>query len=114
MDLQIKDAPRQFAVNEFTVYDYGKVGLNPWEMISVVTGSGLECDITMTDWGMYLGPSLNGRLKKEGFKTALVINEFGKIFVNAVEQNKIDDFKKYIQSENSRVVCWLDEWLADK
>jgi hypothetical protein len=109
--IKTKDQPRLFDVNGITIRDFGKIGLGAWEMVSVVTESRKECDITVTDWGIYLGSSLNGRLKKEGFKVALVLNEGGKVFVNAVDTNKIDIFEEYVSTQKSKIVCWLDEWV---
>jgi len=81
-------------------------------MVSFVTESGCECDFSAKEWGFYLGPSLNSRLKKEGFKTALVVNESGQIYVHAVEKNKICEFRKYLETnQNNRIICWLDEWM---
>lgn len=112
MKTKINEAPRIFNCKETSIKDYGKIFLDNAEMVSFVTKSGKECDFTAYDWGFYLGPSLNSRLKKEGFKTALVINEQGQIYINAVENEKIDEFKKYLQTnQDSRILCWLDEWL---
>ena len=104
--------PRKFKIlnNKVTITDYGKIRLNKEEMISFKTRSGRECDFTAKEWGFYLGPSLNSRLKKEGFKVALVLNEEGKIYINAVEKDKIALFKKSLKTgQNSKIICWLDE-----
>ena len=105
--------PRIFSVPQSggSIHDYGKLHLASNEMISLKTASGRECDITAKSWGYYLGPSLNGRLKKEGFKSALVANEQGKIFLHVVESEKLEEFKKYLgEQPGSRILCWLDEW----
>ncbi|MBF0319730.1 MAG: hypothetical protein HQL01_08005 [Nitrospirae bacterium] len=107
--------PRIFEVNGFKIKDYGKIYLKDGEMVSFVTQSNKECDFTAMDWGFYLGPSINGRLKNQGFKVALVLNEYGKLYVNAVEIDKIDEFKKYLKTnQNSTILCWLDDWLSEK
>jgi hypothetical protein len=106
--------PRIFMVGGIEVHDTGKIYLEPNEMVSFVTPGGKECDFTATKWGFYLAPSLNSRLKREGFKTALVMNGDNKLFVNAVEVDKIELFNSYLETNNSRVLCWLDEWLASE
>ncbi|MFA6316470.1 MAG: hypothetical protein WC943_03555 [Elusimicrobiota bacterium] len=113
MKTEFKDTPRVFSVKGHEVRDWGKVRLEAGEMVSFVTPSGKECDFAAKDWGFYLGPSVNDRLKREGFKTALVLNEGGQLYVLAVEKEKMDLFAAYMSANQSlAVVTWLDEWLG--
>lgn len=112
MKTEFPDNPRVFMVGGIEVHDTGKIYLEPNEMVSFKTPAGNECDFTATPWGFYLAPSINSRLKREGFKTALVINGKNKLFVNAIEADKMELFNSYLKTNNSRVLCWLDEWLA--
>jgi len=112
MKTKLKKEPRVFEVKGCKIKDYGKIYLENDEMVSFVTASGKECDFAAKDWGFYLGPSVNSRLKNEGFKVALVVNEKGQLYVHAVENEKIGDFKKYLKSyQMNRIICWLDEWM---
>lgn len=110
MKTDFKNTPRQFQVGDITISDMGKVALDPDELISLQSAGGEECDIVAKSWGYYLGGSLNGRMLREGYKTALVMNAQGKLFVNAVRATQLEDFQGYLAREASRVVCWLDEW----
>lgn len=113
MKLDLYDSSRTFQVEEgkVTITDHGKITLGSDEMVSFRTPSGRECDFTAKNWGFYLGPSINGRLKNEGFKVALVMSKQGKIYINAVEEDKVEEFKEYLRTnQNSRIVRWLDEW----
>jgi hypothetical protein len=115
MKTDLKNDPRVFTVKGVAIKDYGKIHLKKDEMVSFVTESGKECDFAAKDWGFYLGPSLNSRLKKEGFKVALVMNENGQIYLNAVEIEKMDIFKEYLNSEQDcKIISWIDEWAQDK
>jgi hypothetical protein len=115
MKTDFKKAPRIFEFKGHQVKDWGKIYLEPTEMVSFVTPSGKECDFSAKEWGFYLGPSLNSRLKKEGFKTALVQNESDQIYVLAVEKEKMDLFQKYLTTnQNIRIIRWLDEWSTRK
>jgi hypothetical protein len=114
MKTEFLDDPRIFTVKELEIHDYGKIQLEPQEMVSFQTPSGRECDFTATSWGFYLGSSLNSRLKREGFKTALVVNEYNKLHVNAIEIDKIEEFQTYLKENKSKIICWLDEWFGEE
>ena len=69
--------------------------------------------ITKKDWGYYLTDSCNSTLKKNHFKTALVISQLtskNKIFIKIVHKKKIKEFKEYLKKNKSFVLTWLDEW----
>lgn len=110
MKLNLTSTPRSFAVNDIKINDYGKIALDPDEMISFMTGSGKEFDIVAKDWGFYATPSINGRLQKQGFKTALVENPQGRIYVMVVEHEKVGLFEDYCRKEGQSVREWLDEY----
>jgi hypothetical protein len=111
MKVELTDKPREFAAYGVQIKDFGKVHLAADDMISLVSASGKECDFTAKEWGFYLAPSINSRLRNQGFKVALVRNQQGKLFLNAVEEDKLDLFERYLKSnQDSLVLCWLDEW----
>lgn len=115
MRLELKDEPRCFDGGGVNLRDYGRIILENNDMISLVSENGKVCEITAKDWGFYLAPSLNVRLRVEGFKVALVVNQEGKLFLNAVEVDRIDYFENYLtESQNSRILCWLDEWNVEE
>ncbi len=109
MKMNLMNKPRVFDVGERKISDYGKIELLPQEMVSVVSISSRECDITATEWGFYLGSSTNSRMREAGFKVALVKNQSGKIFVNAVEDDKTEMFNKYLVDQKSEIIMWLDK-----
>ena len=81
----------------------------PDEQITFVKPSGARYDFASKDWGYYATPSINNRLTKENFKTALVKNSIGNYYIMVVEKNKLDLFFKYCESEKNKLVEWLDE-----
>jgi len=113
MRTEFKDTPRVFLGGGNRVEDMGKIHLEPGEMVSFVYHEGGECDFYAMPWGYYLGPSVNSRLKNEGFKTALVMNRPGQLYLNAVHKSKIDMFLEYLRTNDmgSRLICWLDEFF---
>lgn len=107
--------PRVFTVKEHSIKDFGKIYLSENEMISFKTKSSKEYDFVAKEWGFYATPSLNSRLQKEGFKTALVVNEHNQIYIMVVENDKIPLFKNYLKTnQDNRIICWLDEWFGEE
>ncbi len=113
MKLELNDKPREFVANDVTISDYGKVLLNSNEMVSFKTESSKEYDFVAKEWGYYATPSLNGRLINEGFKTALVVNEYNKAYVMVVDIDKMDIFYDYLKTDKQKLVSWLDEWFGE-
>ena len=110
-----KAEPREFTLKDYRCRDHGTISLIPsgektHEFVTFVTESGRRCDFSATGWGFYLGPSLNSRLKTEGFCSALMSNPDGQLYVVAVEEDRMDAFGAYLEENGSKVVCWLDEW----
>jgi len=116
MQIHLKQTPRPFMVgknHDIEITDLGDIHLQPNEQISFVTESGCRHDFVAKEWGFYATPSINGRLKNEGFKTALVQNLQGNIYVMVVEENKSQLFQKYCLNEDQKILTWLDEQTAD-
>ena len=115
MKSELKEEPRKFGVKGHEVKDFGKIFLDPNEMISFSTQGGKEYDFVAKEWGFYASPSVNSRLSKEGFKTALVVNESNQLYVMAVEEEKINIFKIYLKNnQDNRLICWLDEFFKEE
>lgn len=104
--------PRKFCVGlrqQIEIADCGKIELDPDEQVTFFTSSGKEYDVAAKAWGFYATPSINKRLIDQGFKTALVRNSAGRLYVMVVERDKIDLFKQYLKEEKQSVEVWLDE-----
>jgi hypothetical protein len=108
-----KDPPRKFKVgrpeNKIVISDFGDLFLGANEQVTLVSEDGMRHDFAAKDWGFYSTPSINGRLKDEGFKTALVENQKGQIYIMSVDKDKINLFEKYCLEEQQTVLEWLDE-----
>lgn len=104
--------PRKFTVGKYSpieLADCGKIELAPDELVTFTAEGGAEYDVGRKSWGFYATPSINGRLKSFGLKTALVCNAADQYFVMLVEKSKMAEFLAYLQQEHSTVVEWLDE-----
>jgi len=113
--LELKDFPRIFGIKGQEIKDFGKIVLEKNEMVSFKTNSSKEYDFVAKEWGYYASPSLNSRLKNEGFKTALVVNETNQMYIMVVEKEKINIFKDYLkENQDNRIICWLDEFFMEE
>ena len=107
-----KKIPRIFKVgllDNILIKDFGEIDLGEDEQITFLHVNNSRFDFAKKDWGFYATPSINGRLKNEGFKTALVKNGNGKIYIMAVHKTKQKSFKSYCERESQTVLDWLDE-----
>ena len=66
-------------------------------------------DFVKKNWGYYATPSINSRLKNQGFKTALIQNRKKRTYLVVIDKKKISEFKKYCKQENLQVYLWLDQ-----
>lgn len=107
-----KDPPRRFAVGaggRIVLSDCGDIRLLPDEQVTFVAPSGRRYDLAAKEWGFYATPSVNGRLRAEGFRTALVRNPAGRRYVVLVEEDRMAAFREYLREEGAQVEEWLDE-----
>ena len=112
MKTDIINPPRTFRIGQdaqIEISHCANIALKPNEQVTFVTDSSREYDVVRKSWGFYATPSVNSRLKNEGFKTALVKNNKGQRYVMLVENGKMDDFHTYLEMEVNEVVEWLDE-----
>lgn len=113
MEFRAKNPPRKFLVKkniEVEIADCGEIVLAPDEQVTFVTPGGGEYDVARKSWGFYATPSINSRLVRFGFRTALVRNDHGQYFVMLVEKGMMPDFEEYIKRDKQEVV----EWLSDR
>ncbi len=108
MNLKPNNPPRTYKAGEVTISDCGSIELQPDEQITLRGANDSEYDIVRKPWGYYATPSLNGRLLNFGLHAALIANENGKYFITLCEDGKEEEFLSYLESENSRLVRWLD------
>ena len=112
MKLELKNPPRVFAVGKrkhINISDCGNIHLDPDEQVTFVNEKGQECDVVAKSWGYYITPSINSRLLKQGYKTAITRNSQGRLYVKVVDKDCVKEFEEYIRSENSEIIEWLDE-----
>ena len=111
MLVKIKKKPRIFNVGkkkEIKIKDMGSVSLRSNEQLTFMHNKN-EYDITKKNWGFYATPSVNDRLKKNNFHTALVKNIHNQYYVMIIDKEKIREFKKYLKSEKNKIVKWLSK-----
>ena len=111
MRCRFRDTPREFSVGmkgQITLKDCGEIELEEDEQVTFKGKDGKEFDFARKSWGYYATPSINGRLKRFGFKTALIENTMsGMKFVLVVEEDRETEFERYCEEESLRVLEWL-------
>ena len=106
------EPPREFEVGRgatITIKDCARIELEPDEQVTFVAQSGAEYDVARKSWGFYATPSINGRLREFGWRTALVKSRDARFYVFLVERDQERELRRYLETENHSVVCWLDE-----
>ena len=112
MKIKRNEPPREFECGfgpKVTMKDCAHIELDADEQITLVTERGGEYDVARKNWGFYATPSINGRLTRFGFRTALVKNRLGQFFIMLVEHGGESDFELYLIDEGLTVSGWLDE-----
>jgi hypothetical protein len=110
MNLKQNTPPRSFEVAPgVTHHDCAHVALEAGEQVTFTTRSGGEYDVARMEWGFYATPSLNSRLKRFGFRSALVKNLSSQFFILLVEKGFESAFEQYLQNESHKLICWLDD-----
>ena len=112
MKIKKNNPPRKFNVgerNEITISHCADIQLDPDEQITFLSNNNREYDVVRKDWGFYATPSMNGRLRNFGFKTALVKNTNDLYYIMIVDSSKENLFHKYIEDTKQILLEWLDE-----
>lgn len=107
MKIRELEPPREFKAGSVRILHCATISLEPDEQVTFNT-NGHEYDVVRKDWGYYATPSMNGRLRMQGLRSALVCNIQGKIFLRLVEQEKVEAFRTYMAQQQESLLCWLD------
>ena len=77
-----------------------KIKLNDNEQVSFVGKKNkLNYEICKKNWGYYISPSINKRLKDYGYTVYIAKNKDGNIYLLAVDLKKINKFIVYCKKE---------------
>ncbi|MBM3572556.1 MAG: hypothetical protein FJX52_09390 [Alphaproteobacteria bacterium] len=112
MKIKENTPPRRFAVGhqgrEIWLSHVADIELAHDEQVTLTTPAGGEFDVVRKSWGFYATPSLNGRLRQFGFRSALVASG-ARRYLLLIEQDRLTEFHAYLAAQNMRVLAWLDE-----
>ena len=108
--MKIKKINRNFLVGEkskkIKLKHVANVKLNNNEQLTFLFKES-QYDFVKKNWGFYASPSINGRLKKEGFISALVKNKKKMIYLMVIHKSKITEFTNYCKKHDQKVFKWL-------
>ena len=112
MNVDKINPPRTFEVGKkkkLLIRHCANIFLEPNEQVTFVSPQGEEVDVVKKDWGYYLTPSMNKRMKNFNLNTYLVQNSVGNVFVMTVEQGKDREFNEYIEFTHQKVIINLSD-----
>jgi len=112
MKINIKKPSRKFRVGsnkKLTISHVASLKLKSNEQITFVDSEKKEYDVVKKSWGYYATPSVNDRLKKNNYKTAIVKNKKKQIYVMIVKKKSLKLFEKYIKTHENKILYWLDD-----
>lgn len=110
MKLKQKNPPRKYLCgpkHDVEISDCGELSLEDDEMISLRFRKGSQLDIVKKQWGFYGTPSLNVRLKKEGFIVYLTKSHEKRFYVLLAHRRKLAAFFRYLKTENHTICANL-------
>ena len=113
MKFDVHQPPREFSPQPgISLRDMGDLHLAEDEQVTVRLTPDRGNDVVRKSWGFYLTNSLNGTLRAQGIKTALVRSgsEPSRLYVLLVDQDKLEEFAGYLARYSLQLVRWLDEW----
>jgi hypothetical protein len=109
--MKIRKIGRKFKVGlnkNIQIKHIANIFLRSNEQITFFSKKKREYDFVKKDWGYYVTPSINGRLKKFNFLTCLVKNKLTKqFFILVIYKEKLNLFRKYLKKEKLKIVSWL-------
>ena len=108
--MKIKKKNRSFKVgikNNIKLNHCANIELSKNEFITFIDADKNEYDFCKKEWGYYISPSLNKRLRKNNYKIGLFKNKDNSKFFFAVNINKIKKLKLYISQEKIRLIKWF-------
>lgn len=108
--MKIKKINRKFKVgkkHKVTITEVASIKLKSNEQI-VFSEKNKKYDFVKKNWGYYATPSMNFRLKKNGYRSAIIINKEKRLYLFVIDKNKIRSFKRYCLSHKLKVYMWLD------
>ena len=107
--MRIRKSNRKFFPlkdSNLQITDCGKIILKKDEQVTFEFNK-KKYDFCCTNWGFYASPSINSRLKKEGFKIGLFKNKENKRYILAVDKDKIKNFKIFLKETKHSLINWL-------
>lgn len=112
MKIDEKKPPRAFQIGAkkiIQIEHMADIKLETNEQITFVTDLGSEIDVVKKEWGHYMTPSINKRLKTFGLETFLVQNSRGNVFVMTVEPQSMEKFKVYLDFTEQKIIFNLSD-----
>lgn len=73
-----------------------------------------EYDFSKKNWGYYISPSLNNRLKKNSYVVVIIKNKLNRFFLCGVKKTEKKSFTSYLKETEQKVICKLNDKFLKK
>jgi hypothetical protein len=112
MKFDAHEPPRRFSPHPgISLLDMGDLYLAEDEQVTIRLDPDRGNDVVRKSWGFYLTNSLNGTLRSQALRTALVRNPASeRFYVLLVDEHRLEDFNAYLARFDMELVRWLDQW----
>ena len=104
----LKKSKKKIKIGNLTLTKTADISLLNDEFVTF-NNKNKEYDFSKKNWGYYISPSLNYRLKKNSYDIIIIKNELNRFFLCSVEKNKKKLFFNYLKKTNQNIVCRLTE-----
>ena len=105
--MKIKKLKKKILVDRFTLKKTADIHLLDDEFVTF-RDKKQEYDFSKKNWGYYISPSLNKRLKKNYYEIVIIKNKLNRFFLCSVKKDKRKIFNNHLKKTNQYLICTLN------
>ena len=107
MKIKERHPPREFSVKDVHLKHMADIHLAENELVTFISSTNKEIDVTAKSWGYYLSGSTNSRLLDQGYITVVAQNPEGQKYILSYENEKMNEFEEYLAQQKMVIIANL-------
>ena len=111
--MRIKKLKKKIVVDKITLTKTSEIQLLNNEFVTFKDRN-KEYDFSKKNWGYYISPSINNRLKKNSYEVFIIKNKLERFFLCSVKKTEKKTFSNYLKRTNQKVICTLNDKFLKK